>query len=74
MPVAIDSVYCPTAAAGTGNPRSTRVIADCRLFPAGGCTLSGPLQFVPGLPVVHCADVIPDARPMVAINYPIHHQ
>jgi hypothetical protein len=74
MPLAIDSVYCPTTAGGTGNPRSTNVIADCRVFPAGGCTLSGPLQFVPGLPVTHCAHEIPDARHKVAINHPINHQ
>jgi hypothetical protein len=32
------------------------------LFPVCGCTLNGPLQFVPGVPVVHCANEIPDSR------------
>jgi hypothetical protein len=63
MPLAIDSVYWPAAGASAGRPRSTKVIADCVLFPVCGCTLNGPLQFVPGVLVVHCADEIPDSRP-----------
>jgi hypothetical protein len=68
MPLAIDSVYCPTAGAGADKPRSTKVIADCLVFPAGGCTLNGPLQLVPGLPVAHCAHAIPGIKLRVAIN------
>jgi hypothetical protein len=62
MPLEIDSVYWPAAGASTGRPRSTNVIADCVLFPVCGCTLNGPLQFVPGVPVAHCAHEIPDHR------------
>jgi hypothetical protein len=37
------------------------VIADCVPFPVCGCTFNGPLQAVPGLPVVHCAQETPDS-------------
>jgi hypothetical protein len=47
---------------------STRVIADCVLFPDCGCTLNGPVQFVPGVPVVHCAHEIPDSRLSMPAN------
>jgi hypothetical protein len=70
MPLAIDSVYWPTAGASTGRPRSSKVIADWVLFPVGGCTLNGPLQDVPGLPLAHCAHEIPDSR----LNMPTSQQ
>jgi hypothetical protein len=46
------------------------VIADWVLFPVGGCTLNGPLQDVPGLPLAHCAHEIPDSR----LNMPTSQQ
>lgn len=68
MPLATDSVYCPAAGVSTGRPRSTKVIADWVLFPLCGCTLNGPLQFVPGVPVAHCAHEIPDNRLSMTAN------
>jgi hypothetical protein len=68
MPLEIDSVYCFTSGGGTSSPRSTRVIADWDLFPGCGCTVSGPLQFVPGLPVAHCDQEVPDTVLKTAIN------
>jgi hypothetical protein len=68
MPLAIDNVYCPNAGAGTDSPRSTKVIADCAVFPDCGCTLSGPVQLVPGVPVVHCADENTESKVMMPIN------
>src|SRR5208282_3307998 len=50
------------------SPRSIKVIADCATFPASGCTLSGPLQVVPGLPMLHCASEIPESMPRIAID------
>jgi hypothetical protein len=44
------------------------VIADCVLFPLCGCTLNGPLQEVPGLPLAHCAHEIPDSRLSMTAN------
>jgi hypothetical protein len=35
-------------------------IADCVVFPAGGATVSAPLQLVPDPPEAHCAKEIPD--------------
>jgi hypothetical protein len=32
------------------------------LFPLCGCTVNGPVQFVPEVPLAHCAHEIPDSK------------
>jgi hypothetical protein len=68
MPLAIDSVYCPVAGGGTGNPRSNKVMADWFVFPDGGCTFTGPLHAVPGLEEEHCAAEIPGISNNITTN------
>jgi hypothetical protein len=38
------------------------------VFPDCGGTISGPVQFVPGVPVVHCADENTESKVMMTIN------